>query len=212
MKRIACLSQKGGVGKSTTARDLAVQFARNDWEVRIADLDPRQSTSIIWNQARIANALEPQVSVAGFITAADAIKANGVDLTVFDGKPYSDIETRRLAEVSDLIVIPTGPTVDDLHPQVLLAHELVKAGTSKSKIIFVINSVVSALDGQEVNAAKAYISDAGYRVANAVLPRRSAYGQAQNSGRSISEVAHPTLRVHAINLAEELSSALLEEK
>jgi chromosome partitioning protein len=212
MKRIACISQKGGVGKSTLARDIAVQFAANDWSVRIADLDARQSTSIVWGEKRQEAGLAPEVAVAGFGSVTDAIKANGVDLSVYDGKPYSDADTRKLAEVADLIVIPTGATLDDLFPQTLLAHELGKHRVAKDRILFVLNSVSSPLDGQEVVAAKLYLTEAGYRVADSVIPRRTAYGQAQNTGRSLSEVTHHSLRDHAVNLVKEIGEILLEEK
>lgn len=209
MKRIACISQKGGVGKSTLARDVAVQFAANKWSVRIADLDTRQTTASIWQDRRRESSIEPAIRVDGFATAEEAAKVEGCDLVVYDGKPYSDLDTRRIAEVSDLLLIPTGPTVDDLYPQTLLAHELLKARIPVGRILFVLNSVSSDLDGSEVAAAKAYLNEAGYRVARAVLPRRTAYGQAQNSGRSMSEVPHPTLRVHPVALVEEIAEILI---
>lgn len=207
MKRIACISQKGGVGKSTLARDFAVQFAANNWRVRLADLDARQSTASIWQDRRAGT--EPKVKVDAFASAEEAVKVNGCDVVIYDGKPYSDLDTRRIAEVSDLLVIPTGPTVDDLHPQVLLAHELVKARIPKEKVLFVLNSVSSDLGGSEVAAAKAYLREAGYQVAEAVIPRRTAYGQAQNAGRSISEVQHASLRVHPVALMEEVVGIIL---
>lgn len=212
MKRIACISQKGGVGKSTLARELAVAFAGNGWSARIADMDAKQSTSIMWGQKRQDAGITPEVSVVGYLTVKDAIQTNGVDLAIYDGKPYSDADTRRLAEAADLIVIPSGPSADDLYPQVLLAHELVKAGVPRDRIVFVLNSVTSTLQGAEVTDAKAYVQGAGYRITEAALPRRTAYAQAQNTGRSISEVAHPTLRDHAIKIAEEVGSILMEGK
>lgn len=212
MKRIACLSQKGGVGKSTLARDISVQFASNDWKVRIADLDVRQSTSHVWAETRRQAEIKPEVFVASFGSASDALAANGVDLVVVDGKPYSDVDTRKIGKGVDLVLIPTGPTTDDLYPQILLAHELVKEGVSKANILFVLNSVASNLDGSEVTAAKQYVEEAGYRVAKTVIPRRAAYGQIHNEGRSISEVPYPTLRAHAANLMDEVASTLMGEQ
>ena len=45
MKIIAFISQKGGVGKSTLARALAVEATREDLKTLLADLDPGQQTS-----------------------------------------------------------------------------------------------------------------------------------------------------------------------
>jgi chromosome partitioning protein len=45
MKIIAFISQKGGVGKSTLARALAVEATREGLKTLLADLDPGQQTS-----------------------------------------------------------------------------------------------------------------------------------------------------------------------
>ena len=45
---------------------------------------------------------------------------------VIDGAPHSSKMTKEIAESSDIIIIPTGLSLDDLEPTVLLAHELVK--------------------------------------------------------------------------------------
>lgn len=211
MKRIACISQKGGVGKSTIARDVAVQFAANGWNVAIADLDVRQTTSGLWNETRRETQTEPSVTVSSFPNVDAAVAMGGYDLVVFDGKPYSDSDTRKLALASDLILIPTGPTRDDLYPQTLLAHELVENRIDPARILFVLNSVSSDLDGAEVNAAKSWIAEAGFKAATSVIPRRTAYGQVHNIGRSISEVIHPSLRVHPISLVQEIGMILIEK-
>jgi len=45
MKIIACLSQKGGGGKSTLARCLAVELTKQKKNVLLVDLDIQQKTS-----------------------------------------------------------------------------------------------------------------------------------------------------------------------
>jgi len=44
-KTIACLSQKGGGGKSTLARALSVELTRQKKKVLLVDLDIQQKTS-----------------------------------------------------------------------------------------------------------------------------------------------------------------------
>jgi cellulose biosynthesis protein BcsQ len=44
-KVIACLSQKGGGGKSTLARCLAVELTKHKLKVLLVDLDIQQKTS-----------------------------------------------------------------------------------------------------------------------------------------------------------------------
>lgn len=43
---IGMVSQKGGVGKSTMSRLVAREYAAAGWEVKIADLDVSQGTSL----------------------------------------------------------------------------------------------------------------------------------------------------------------------
>lgn len=212
MKRIACISQKGGVGKSTLARDIAVQFAANGWDARIVDMDDRQTTTILWQARRQEGMISPPVHVFGCKSAESAIAFNGCDLVIFDGTPYSNQETAKIAAASDLVVIPTGPSLDDLHPQVLLAHELQKVRVGAKRILFVLNSIVGDIDGNEVTAARDFINQAGYRVAKFALARRPSYQHAMNVGRSISEVSAPTLRVQAIGVVEEIGAILNEHE
>lgn len=211
MKKVGVVSQKGGVGKSTIARDLARQFAFEGWKVKIADLDLKQTTSCDWNAIRQAANIEPGISVESFQSPQKALLVSGFDLLVFDGKPHSDIETRRIAEASDLVVIPTAATRDDLVPQVLLAHELQAAGIQRERIIFVLNNVID-WEGPEIDAARQYINQAGFAVLDQAVPRRKAYQNAQNEGRSISETPFPGLKALATTAVEQLAAILLKDK
>jgi chromosome partitioning protein len=52
---VAMVSQKGGVGKSTLARLLAREFAAQEWNVKIGDLDISQGASFQWRARRLQN-------------------------------------------------------------------------------------------------------------------------------------------------------------
>lgn len=209
MIKIGVVSQKGGVGKSTIARDIARQYASEGWRVMIADLDLKQTTSCDWNAIRQHAGFTPDIAVMSFQTPTKALAISGYDLLVFDGKPHSDIETKRIAEASDLVVIPTGPTRDDLTPQVKLAFELEEAGVSKKRIIFVVNNVQN-VSGPEVEDARSYIKQAGFSAVVQSIPRRVAYANAQNVGKSLSEVSHGGLAEYARSAVVEIADRLKE--
>lgn len=204
---IGCLSQKGGVGKSTLARDIARQFAAADYTVKIADLDTTQQTSTGWTANRMINGIQPEIQCE---PTNDVRKveiqsiAAGIDVLVVDGKPHSDQSTTIAASQSDLVVLPTGPTVDDLQPQVRLGIEMVKAGIPRSKIIYVINNVSTSPEGLEVSDARDFIEQAGFRVLKQAIPKRASYQNCQNTGRSISECPHPSLKLIAERVVEEI--------
>ena len=50
--KIAMVGQKGGVGKSTLARIIAVEATKGGLQAKIADMDTQQSTSVNWAARR----------------------------------------------------------------------------------------------------------------------------------------------------------------
>ena len=154
---IGVVSQKGGVGKSTCARLIAREYAHAGWEVKIADLDVSQGTSFDWHVRRLQ--LQPSVAVERFGTVEQALKARAhYDLLVMDGAPHSTVATLKIVEPSTLAVLPTGLSLEDLKPQVLLAHELVKKGIDKRKLVFALCRVG---DSDALHQSVVYLQRAG---------------------------------------------------
>src|ERR687895_1470318 len=159
---IAFVSQKGGVGKSTLARALAREAANNGLKVKIADLDTQQGTCIDWHRTRLHAGIQPAVAVEAFATAAEALTiANQYDLLILDGPARTSRGTLDIARMADLVVQPTGASVDDLRPAVREFHALVKAGIPKVKLAFALNHIGTPTEEAE---ARAYIAEAGYTV------------------------------------------------
>ncbi len=123
--KVAVVSQKGGVGKSSIARLIGRELADNGWLVNIADMDVQQATSYHWFKRRAANQVPPEIHTETFTSVSTALTAaEKFDLFIFDGAPHASRATRDMARASDFVILPTGLAVDDLHPQVALAHEL----------------------------------------------------------------------------------------
>lgn len=183
--KIAVISQKGGVGKSTISRLLAVEYARNNWGVKIADMDLSQGTVTEWNRTRMDNGAEPKIAVEQFMTIKDAVKQdNHYDLLIFDGEPHSTKKTLEIAAASDFIILPTGVTVDDLLPTIKLAHELKKNGIDRKKMGIALSRVG---DSQfEVDGAKEYIEEAGYHYLG-LIQEKTSIGQAHDMGKAANE-------------------------
>lgn len=207
MFTIACLSQKGGVGKSTLCRLIAVAYALSDWRVKIADFNVKQKTSTDWAAIRMTGGIEPEIPAEAFNQVKAALRQQDqFDLLIIDGRPDSDVSTLDLAKETDLIVVPTGVSLDDLQPQVRFANELRSKGIDKRRIFFAINRSV---DSQvAVDDARGFIQSASYSVFNHDIPMRTAYQMAQNTGRSILETTYPTLNERAAALALEIVTAL----
>lgn len=198
---VSFVSQKGGVYKSTLARLLAREFAAQQWNVKIADLDISQGTCFQWRTRRLESQIEPDVPVEQFGSVDKALKVAGqYDLLIFDGAPHSSSATRSIAQASHLTVIPTGLAVDDLQPAVTLAHDLVKHGVPGAKIVFVLCRVGDS--AAEIEDARSYLQQAGYAVLAGTLPEKVAYRRASDEGRALTETRFPSLNHRAEEVAQ----------
>ncbi len=199
---VAFVSQKGGVGKSTLSRALAREAAAGGLRVKVADLDTQQGTSVDWHRQRLNAAIEPVVSVEAFATAAQALGvANGFDILILDGPARTSQATLEIARAANLVVQPTGASLDDLRPAVREFHALVKAGVPHARLAFALNRIGTPAEEAET---RAYLAEAGYAVLDGCLLERPAYRQAQNAGHAITETRYAALNERADTLIQSL--------
>ena len=204
---IGVVSQKGGVGKSTISRLIAREYASAEWEVLLADMDISQATSFSWNSRRLEAGLEPEIQVMQFSTVDKAMnKANNYDLVVFDGAPHATRATLQIALVSDIIILPTGNSFEDLEVQVKLAHELVDNSIDIKKLSFVRSRVGgSARENDEVQR---YLERTGYNIIDGHIPEISGYRTALVEGKTLVETSHPSLNGRAEIVAQSIINCL----
>lgn len=206
---VACLSQKGGVGKSTLARLIARTYAAEKWRVKIADFNVKQKTSVDWSATRMAQQIEPEVPAEAFSDPGRIVNLsnqNLFDLVVLDGKPDADTQTIRLATSADLIIIPTGVSADDLSPQIRFAQELIARGVDRARILFVLNKSTDSAAATE--DARKFIQHASFDVAKHDLGVKTGYLNAQNTGRALTETTHGSLNARARRVAQEIVDRL----
>ena len=208
---IACVSQKGGVGKSTVARMLAREYAANEWSVKIADMDSNQLTTTRWNARRNQNGFQPEIEVQNHKTVSQALRtADSYDLLIFDGKPSASAETLEIAKKSDIILIPSGYSLDDLEPTVTLANDLVKSKVSRQKIHVIFNHTGDS--EAEAQEAREYVQAAGYRVIGEGIPERTVYRRANDLGRASTETTHSTTNQYADQVVQGVVERIKEIK
>lgn len=199
---IAFVSQKGGVGKSTLARALGREVAANGLKTKIGDLDTQQGTVVDWHRVRLDAHIEPVVPVEAFRTAAQALGVAGqYEVLIIDGPARTSQGTLEIAKVANLVVQPTGASVDDLRPAVREFNALVQAGIPKDRLIFALNRIGTPAEEAE---ARAYIAEAGYTVLKGCLLERPAYRKAQNVGHAVTETRYSRLNERADALIQDL--------
>lgn len=202
--KIAVLSQKGGVGKSTLSRALAVEYARHEWDVKIADMDLKQGTSTNWNRERMNNEYSPKIAVETFAKVKDVLKQESqYDLIIFDGAGSADLQTLEIAKASDYIILPSGLAKDDLTPQIKLAHELTKKGIDRKQIGISLSRVGKS--DRELNDTVDYIGLAGYKYLGYVKEKTS-ISQCHDMGLAANETKYKSINEFVDQLIQTISN------
>ena len=115
MKIVSLVSQKGGVGKTTIAMNLAVLAEKRGYATVVFDLDPQASITK-WKDKR-GDDSPPDVVPAqqGRLKTLLALaQKQGAQLVIIDTAGSADSAALAAAEVADLILVPARPNGLDL--------------------------------------------------------------------------------------------------
>lgn len=183
MQIITIAMQKGGVGKSTLARSLAVAAARDGLSVLILDMDAQQSVSQ-WGERR-----EADMPVVVFSTENELPKrleqAKGAaDLVIIDTPPARSTEAPAAVEVADLVLIPTTPDVEPLEQM----PRTLRLCRGFGRPVWAVINMANPTGPSEVTQTREVIEAMGAQAAPVVLHRRKAHRDASASGQSVQEI------------------------
>lgn len=114
---VSVLAQKGGTGKSTAVRCLAVEALKAGRRVVVIDIDP-QPTCYRWGQRRAAAGIPvPLVALlapGGLDAQLKSFKTQGVDLVLIDTPPTATPVVNAALDASTAVVVVTRPNPEDL--------------------------------------------------------------------------------------------------
>lgn len=138
MITIALVAQKGGTGKTTLARCLAVAFERRSKATAIIDMDPQASASL-WHKRREAD--HPEVIATPLPLLEDTLRAAeaSVAYAIIDTPPKNADVAIAAARVSDLVIIPCRAQIDDI--ETLPATKQILDVTGKTPTFVLLNAV-----------------------------------------------------------------------
>jgi chromosome partitioning protein len=111
---LSVLSQKGGTGKSTMVRSLAVAGLLAGRKAAIIDADP-QGTVVAWGKRRQHKA--PHIVALGSSTIAsqvEVLKGRGANLIIIDTPPHAQPIINMAADASTACLIVTGAFLEEL--------------------------------------------------------------------------------------------------
>ena len=183
MYTVAVVMEKGGVGKTTVALNLAVAAVQNGRSAAVIDID-QQATASKWTDRRTTE--KPWVVptlTARLAAAIQQAEAQGVELVVIDTPPHSGTDAVEAARRADLVLLPVEPHLFTLETLPKLGDLLKLAGNPPA--LFVINK--AATQGTEATNAADYIKAQGFSVSPVILHSRAAHRHATNVGKVAAE-------------------------
>lgn len=127
-------SQKGGSGKTTLARSLAVTATRAGRRVLLLDLDPQASLTSWWER-READDLELATPPRPGQIAEHLAGLKGYDLAVIDTPPSDHRWLTQIAASATLALVPVRPSPDDLRAVGATLDMLDRAGCSWASVL-----------------------------------------------------------------------------
>lgn len=110
MYTLTLVAQKGGVGKTTLAINLAVAAEAAGWRAALVDLDP-QASAAGWGDCRDRESpAVVAVPAARLQGALGAARGHGAQLAVIDTAPHSEASALDAVRAADLALVPLrGP-------------------------------------------------------------------------------------------------------
>jgi chromosome partitioning protein len=203
MKIASFVGQKGGVGKSTLARLLAVAAARQEYKVLLADFDLEQLSCVEWSAVRLRNGIAPDIEARVFNSIKSLRKkVSDLDLVVVDTRGLADELTKEISQESDIVFLPTGTSMDDLRPTLALARKLSKSRKISNKIVLILSKV--GRSERLLQTARDTIAEAGFEVLDNVWPERDGFQADLDIGKAGSEAHNPYLREAAAMIEADL--------
>lgn len=187
MQIITIAMQKGGVGKSTLARSLAVAATRDGLSVLLIDMDTQQSISQ-WAERREADMPVVIFSTENELPKKLAQAEGTADLVIIDTPPARSTEAPAAVEVSDLVLIPTTPDVEPLEQM----PRTLRLCRGFGRPVFAVINMANPTGPAEVAQTREVIEAMGAQMAPIVLHRRKAHRAASAAGVTVQELSNET--------------------
>jgi len=189
--QIIIFNQKGGVGKSMLATQIALHL-----DAAIVELDPYGVLSQTLEESRVYKvALNEEIP---------KVKSKHV---VYDFGGFDDARLDHASKDADLIVIPFNPTINALGTT-LKSYK--RAKEQELPILFVVNAVLKEQDA--IDAIDFLKEETQDDIEYFIIPHTRALQTSENEGQSIIELANSSgLRRHTYKKISSTMKKLMKQ-
>jgi chromosome partitioning protein len=212
---VTLMGQKGGVGKSTTAICLAMEALQRGHGTLLVDADP-QGTVRTWSEVAAENK-QPTPTVVSMGASMHRpgqldVVAKNYDYTFIDCPPRHGDVQRSALMITDLAIIPCGPSASDVWA-LTSSLELVEAARtlreSLQACIVISRKQPRTSIGRD---ARAVLESSGLMVLSSELYYRVAYQEALAAGTGVTGRRRDSAASEVRRLFEEVEKLVYAEK
>lgn len=202
---VSVAQNKGGVGKSTLAAQLAVTCSRQGYRCKIVDID-RQATLLSWGQLRDRidsnriHDIEVEQGSGWRLPYMIQRLSRDHDLVLIDGASGRDDDVSAMIDCADLVLIPCQPTGLDLWATRTLFEN---NPDLQINALVVLNRMPPR--GKAADLIKQEVEKLPWPLARQLIGNRQAYAATMGVGLGVAEVAPLSLAGREISaLAAEM--------
>jgi len=186
--KIAFLNQKGGVGKTTLAINVAGALGRAGARVLFVDADP-QGSALSWSELRQGDTLFNIVGMPRPVVHKEVpALAEGYDHVVIDSPPSVHAVSKSIIATADVIIIPIQPSPYDIWAAEDVLALIKEAAVFNEGVViaFAINRKIAntAIGRDVVDSLSGY----GVRVLNSQIAQRVLFAESAAQGKAVFEV------------------------